>query len=446
MTWKKNKRLWVRVLSFTTAFLLIIGGYLLTMRHQLNHLERQLSHHYQASLEELSSSIDSMAITLVKSLYASTPAGLSTLTNELVLQAGAAETALSALPIKQQGVSAVAKFLSQVSDYSLVLTRNVVNGENITQEERTSLEKLAKVASDLSVRLEEARILYNDSSNWNESISSALHGAETVSGLNTAMTEIEQSLSDYPTLIYDGPFSDHISTRKSQLLSDKNEVSLNQAKTIAAAKLSVHENELAHSGDEEGNMPAYVFKSANGSIAVTKSGGYTTYFRKTRDISDSQMNYETAVEKAKEYIKKCELGNFSETYYFTDEGICVVNFAAMQQDTICYPDLIKIGVALDNGEIMFYEARGFLMNHAKRQLSEPPHSAASAKQLVNPHLKIERTRLSIIPSGGEQERYCYEFLCRGDKDEELLVYINAETLVEEQILLLLKTDGGTLTK
>ncbi len=446
MTWKKNKRIWVRIISFATALFLTIGGYLLTMWNQLEYLERQLSHHYQASLEELSSSIDSMAITLTKSLYAGTPAGLSSLTNELVLQAGAAETALSALPIKQQGVSAVAKFLSQVSDYSLVLTRNVINGESMTVEERSSLEKLAKVASDLSVRLEEARILYNDSKNWSESISSALHGAETVNGLNTAMTEIEQSLGDYPTLIYDGPFSDHISTRKSEILSTKNAVSIAQAKTIAAAMLDVEESALSHTGDEEGNMPSYLFKTTDGNIAVTKTGGYVTYFRKERDVSNSQMNYESAVEKAKEYLKKCELGNFSETYYFTDEGICVVNFAAMQKNTICYPDLIKVGVALDNGEIMFYEARGFLMNHTKRQLPEPSHTADEAMQRINPHLKVERTSLAIIPSGGQQERYCYEFLCRGDKDEELLVYINTETLSEEQILVLLKTDGGTLTK
>ncbi len=39
---------------------------------------------------------------------------------------------------------------------------------------------------------------------------------------------------------------------------------------------------------------------------------------------------------------------------------------------------------------------------------------------------------------------CYEFLCRGQNDEQVLVYINSETGMEEQILILIETDNGTL--
>lgn len=446
MNIKCNRRTMVRIISFGMAGALAVGGCFLKMHSRFHRLERELVHRYQSSLEELSASMDSLAMTLVKSLYTGTPAAFSNLTNELVLQAGNAEAALSALPVAQQSVSTVAKFLSQVSDYSLTLTKRVINGGSITEEERSSLTKLAKVATDLSKRLEEARLLYNDSKNWEASISSALSGADTLDGLGASLTEAEEALGDYPTLIYDGPFSDHILSQTSKLLANAKEIQIDQAKMLAAAAMQVEETMLTHTGTEEGHMPSYVFTTENGSVSVTKSGGYITYFRKDREISESQMSYEDAVSTAKTYLAGRDLGAFRETYYFTDEGICVVNFAALAGEVICYPDLIKVGVALDTGEILFYEARGYLMNHTERTPATPKHTAAEAKAVISPHLTVKTVDLAIIPSGGNAERYCYEFHCTGEQDEELLIYINTETLTEEQILILLKTDGGTLTK
>ena len=51
----------------------------------------------------------------------------------------------------------------------------------------------------------------------------------------------------------------------------------------------------------------------------------------------------------------------------------------------------------------------------------------------------------MIPSNAREPLLCYEFLCDTDQDDEILVYVNAHTLAEEELLILLKTDGGTLT-
>ena len=63
--------------------------------------------------------------------------------------------------------------------------------------------------------------------------------------------------------------------------------------------------------------------------------------------------------------------NMKDSYYALNDGICVVNFAQMEGDAICYTDLIKVGVALDNGEIVSIDARGYLMNHKDRTI---PHA------------------------------------------------------------------------
>ena len=54
--------------------------------------------------------------------------------------------------------------------------------------------------------------------------------------------------------------------------------------------------------------------------------------------------------------------------------------------------------------------------------------------------------MALIPTDGGGEARCYEFVCEAEDGQEILVYINAVNLDEEDILILLKSDGGTLTK
>lgn len=42
-----------------------------------------------------------------------------------------------------------------------------------------------------------------------------------------------------------------------------------------------------------------------------------------------------------------------ESYHLTENNIMTINFAYQDGGALCYPDLVKVGVALDNGEIDF---------------------------------------------------------------------------------------------
>ena len=441
-----KKRHMVRIISFAVAFVLIFAGTVAYNQVRFVSLKRQLAHRYQSAMENLSSEMENISVTLSKALYTGTASTLTSLTNELVLQAGTAASALAELPIKHESLETVSKFLSQVSDYSLVLARNVVRGGSISDEERKNLATLSKVAQNLSNSLDEAKTMYNGAENWADNIENALKGSEKVGEIENSITEAEESLSDYPTLIYDGPFSDHILDKESELLKNSKEISREEAREIAAATVGLDSDKLLNNPDEEGKIRAFVFGFENGVIAVTKQGGYVLYFRNNREIQSSEPDYEKAVRLAKKYVESLNMGNFKTSYYFADEGMCVINFAYVQGDTVCYPDLIKVGVAMDTGEIVFYEAAGYIMNHKARTLKVPENTSEKATNVISSHLKVKQIGLAIIPSGGENELYCYELLCVGENNEEILVYVNTETLYEEQILILLKTDGGVLTK
>ena len=132
------------------------------------------------------------------------------------------------------------------------------------------------------------------------------------------------------------------------------------------------------------------------------------------------------------------------TYYLKQEGVMTINYAYSQDNVTIYPDLIKLKVALDNGEIMGMETTGYLNNHTTRDLSGVKITMDEVKKTLNSELKIESEGLAVIPTEWQSEILCYEFKGKVD-DTEFLVYINAENGREEDILVIKDTPNGILT-
>lgn len=74
----------------------------------------------------------------------------------------------------------------------------------------------------------------------------------------------------------------------------------------------------------------------------------------------------------------------TDTYYLKSENIATINYAAQQDGVTLYPDLIKVKIALDTGEILSMEAQGYIFNHMQRE------------ELI-PQISIEEARGKSIP-------------------------------------------------
>ena len=133
-----------------------------------------------------------------------------------------------------------------------------------------------------------------------------------------------------------------------------------------------------------------------------------------------------------------------ETYYLKQEGIVTINYAATQDNVVMYPDLIKVKVALDNGEVLGIETTGYLNNHTQRDVSKIKMTQEEAKKSLNKDLQIGSEGLAVIPTEWQSEILCYEFKGKVE-DREFLVYINVENGREEDVLMITNTPNGTLT-
>ena len=80
-----------------------------------------------------------------------------------------AKSNLESLPVTQDSMQMAAKYLNQVSDYSYMLMKNIVNGRSITDEEQENITKLynnskefSKVLSDIYKELNSGRIKWDE--------------------------------------------------------------------------------------------------------------------------------------------------------------------------------------------------------------------------------------------------------------------------------------------
>ena len=207
--------------------------------------------------------------------------------------------------------------------------------------------------------------------------------------------------------------------------------------------------EINSYGKSEGDINVYNFgivynDDSESTVSISEKGGHIVYMDKNREILSEVLSQEEADEKAKEYLKAKGFENMVETYYLKESGIITINYAYEQEDVLMYPDLIKVKVALDNGEILGIETTGYLNSHRERDIKEANVSIEEARDSLNDDLTIESERLAIIPTEWKTEVLCWEF--EGNVEGlDFIVYVNAETGKEEDILIITNTPNGVLT-
>ena len=434
-----------RIVLYLSAVILVLGIFSIVQTVKANKYEREAMITRQMALISLDEYLNNISTNLEKTIYANTPAMLSRLSSEMWREASGAKNSLSMLPTGESSLDKTYKFLSQIGEFVMSLQRKTANGEELTDNERKQLRQLYDYCNSLN---EQVQKMCYDLENGNFSFESTngtlLKRDDNISTISGSFDDVEQSISDLPSLIYDGPFSDHIEQGEAKYIKGLEEIT--KDKGLEIAKTVCSDTDLKYSSDENGNIPCYIYQSENCTVAITKLGGKPLYMLSSEYVGETSYKYEDALKNALSYLKKIGFTELKESYYFIDDGVCTINFSAMQDNIILYPDLIKVSVSLENGKILSFDATGYVSNHIEREIPEYKISLVNAREKVNKELTIIDSRVCVIPTEWKTEQYCYEFHCKTTNDQELLVYIDSVTGQEDNILILLYSDNGVLTK
>ena len=408
---------------------------------------------YNMAFYELVDYVQNVETYLAKALISTTPEhGAETLTN-LWREANLAQSYLSMLPVESQELENTEKFLNQVSDYSYSLSRKNIYNESLTEEDLANLEELHSYSTELENTLNQlSEDLNSGRFEWGElTKKGTVAFAQQVDNISKeSFSNLEENFHEYSGLIYDGAYSEHMTSTEKKGLTGE-DIDENTAKGIVEEFIGTDKiKEMSSLGlSENATIPSYTFSiignhDENINISISQKGGHVIYMNTNREVKSEILTQEEATQKGKEFLESKGFTSMQETYYITQEGITTINYAYKQDNVIAYPDLIKVKVALDNGEILGIETTGYLNNHTERDIRNIQITSEEAKENLNPKLELTSEGLAIIPTEWQTEMLCYEFKGKVN-DKEFLVYINAENGREEDILIITDTGNGVLT-
>lgn len=427
----------VRIISFFVAVLAALTGFIVKENTLRKDYQARLNLIYSSALASLNENLENIRVGLKKCIYLSSATMIGEQARELGVSAQSAKNALSVFPAGEKELTQINRFLSHVGSYSSYVAAEAASGKEISGEQRENIQTLLSSAEELYSLIGEISVNYATGINWQENDGDFISDIE----------QTEDTLTDYPSLIFDGPFSDHLLEGSSKLLESLDRIDEETAKAKIADLLSVPIEKISLAAEQSGAIESFRFSADGTAVSVTKNGGIVSYVRKYRDVRDAGLTSAQCIEHAKAFLYNV-FGNknFAESYFQVQDGLCIINFAYKDGATVCYTDLVKVGVAVDNGEVLFFEADGYIMNHKPRTIATPTHSIDEAREVISGSLSVLNSKQALIPSDGNYEVLCYEFLCEDKNGNKVLVYINTADLSEERLYLVEETENGTFTK
>ena len=451
---------WLAITGILTIAALGLGIWGYQEHNSKLALQTTVNNNYQRAFYSLADHVQTMEILLGKSLVLSGPEKNAQFFEQISQQSNQALDNLTQLPVDDALLGRTAKFITQLGDYSSTLARQVTEGKPLNQEQLATVNQLYNQSSDLNKELGKIHNgLADGTLNFYElAVNSSNRLAKEGEKLATDNFQtMNRQMQAYPTLIYDGPFSDNMEQGRARGVTGA-KINESKAKSIALQFFDRpgEENLQAEvTGEVEGSIAAYRVEltrhQGNKEVGeptvadVSRQGGHLIWLVTPRNVSAGNWSLEKAQSRAESYLREHGYQNMQSNYYQRNDHTVTFNYALQEDGVVIYSDLIKVTVALDNGQVVAFDARNYLMSHHRRNLDKPKVTEHEARQLVGNRLKIEGMgRQAVIPVGIEKEILTWEF--KGTQNEETyLVYINAMTGEEENVLRLVKTAEGQLT-
>ena len=381
--------------------------------------------------------LNDVDVSLSKLSAASSPRQSVLLLGDVWRSTGSAGAAMGLLPLSHADSCDMSQFITRCGDYAHALMGRVLQGRALTDEDRRQLQ-------DMRTACAQIRQVAGQAIETGDYVA-----ADNVDGGCYEQTQSEAAISEYPTLIYDGPFSESAENQAPQ--SAPGERITAQQAEVAAGRLFPG----GRIGDVvyvPGALPVYeltvdTVDRGQVSLSLTERGGQLLSFMATpsgdRNDPPSDEESEQLKAAALSFLQELGVEDPAAAYAQYYQGVAVLNFAPRQDGVILYSDLVKVYLDRETGEVMGLDAGHYRLNHRTRELPKPKLTEAQAEAYVSNELQVEHRDLALIPLTKQTEVLCYEFKAT-ENGTFHIVYVNALTGEEEQIFQVINSEEGDL--
>ena len=446
---RMSKRNLARIVAFLTAGLLVVCLFTIGAVVKAKEYERKTEAMYQKNLAAAGEYLSDIDTVLLKGLFSESAANQSSMCADLWRDAYEAKNAIASLPLSDLDMESCYSFLSKVAEYARATEKQIASGNRISAQAHANFLSIRRKISSLSDGFEKLQKFYMGTG---EKISGGIDFSfavpRTISSSHAtsqSLNTLNKNLSDAPKLLYDGPYSDVVNEKTPRMLDGLDKIDLKKATVTAERFLKNEDGTLKMSGSKKGNLPCYCFKKGNAYAEISVYGGKVVTFTALSSPSKTAFDESEGLSICESYLRKAGYKEMKCDYYEIGNHFLVANYHAVEQGVNCYTDLIKVKLNLESGKVCGFDASSYLTNHQSRSFAFAI-SQKQARAAVSSYLKIKDVKEALIPTQSEKEALCYEFRCLTPEGEELLVFINAETGKEQDILILQISDAGVLTK
>lgn len=409
------------------------------LRAENDQLEIYQESSYSRSYYDLVYSVDMLRTNMAKLLVSNDSAQQIVLLNKIVRYSTLAQSSTSAFSTENGSMENLNKFFNQLGDYSNTCVTSLANGNSFDGDVYEDFQ----ILYDNSSRVSTALAGLNDSVRAQDfSFVSALGSMD--SEFSVSLSTLENTGIEYPSLIYDGPFSDALLTKEAAMLSGR-EFSEEECKMVAMSVFdNVSQEDIKKTAESGGKIPSYYFSVSDyATIQVSKTAGQVLQFDSPREVTEPTLTEEECATKGAEYLTNKGFEKMTAVWVNNYNSVMYINYAYTSNEVIFYPDMIKLKVASDNGEIIGMECLNYMYNHTSTRTADTGNvTEEEAVEAVSDLLTVENTRYAVIPLDSK-ELTTVEVQCRLN-DDIYFVYVDVTTGKEVNILKVIDSESGKL--
>jgi len=425
-----RKFLYYIITGVLTLTILALSVVTIFKSNELSEVKLKYENSLISSTQEAISSMRTIESDLSKLMISVDEKVINQLLSVVALKSASCGQELSRLPIVATGVQNTLKFTNQLSSYCTTVIKNYSEGFKLPDNFDKQIQEFFDTCKQVNAELNmvEADILSRKISLLNVN-----DGKTETSGM---FGSIGENLIEYPSVIFDGPFSD--GQERNTPKQDRNEVTVEQAQEYVK-KLGF---DCSFKNEITGEQPLYLFESDALTLQVTKKGGLLYLALSDREISDAVLTNEQAEQKANEFVKKLGFGKVKNVWQEYYGNFIVFNFVPVVDDVVIYPDIFKVKIALDDGSVVAFEGKSYIMNNHNRTIDEIKITKQQAQKNLKEGFMVETSRVALL-SINEKAQLCYEFFGKYN-DLDFAVYFSAIDGKEKTSFRILSTETGKM--
>lgn len=409
----------------------------------------KLENQYQRSFHQLAYGMDNinaqLAQMLVTTSHRQTLLGLANLWRETYGAIGD----LSALPAAMNELENTDKLLNDVAEYSYYLIRqNILSGKLLDEKDFSQLEDFYQRSKVVKQELSdiEAAIL-NENLRFSDVEPFLLNEENATADSNrivSAFRSIESQVNAFPELNFaEGvrkiepeprPIAGEMITQMQAIeiaeefytrYQKNNEKNIESRVEFVSegGKLPVYGVRIYH---DDSNEPIFV--------EVSQKGGHILQMYHYRDLGTATLSEADSLRVAEEFLQEQGFPTMKLVDAQNDGMFNDLTYVPVQEGAYIYSDMVKVQIALDNGEVMNYDQTSYITHHYERTIAAPRLSADEVRRGMNPNFSVSDIRLALIPDEySVREILTYEV--RGSVvEEDFAIFVDGQTGEEVRIV------------